>query len=72
MAKMWSPLINKSASLPSLYVFLLHSLQVPNISKRWQELNQHKWRDELLTFTAIFVLITRVLASEGPLFEELT
>lgn len=71
---MWSPLIDKYASHPlpsppsvSLCFTVSLSLFLPNIHKHWHELNQHKWGDELMAFTAIFVLITRVLTSEPPL-----
>lgn len=68
----WS--INLPPSPPSMSLCFTVSLSLfsLNIQKLWHKLNQHKWRDELMTFTAVFVLITQGLTSETPLFEEFT
>lgn len=73
----WSINLPPSPSLPSprslplcLPASLSLSLFLPNIHKCWHKLNQHKWRDELMTFPGIFVLITAVLTSKARLFEE--
>lgn len=62
----WS--INPPPTPPSTFPCFTVSVSLPNIHIGWQQLNQHKWRDELLTFTAIFVLITGVLTPEAHLF----
>lgn len=67
------PSLPSPPSLPlCLPASLSLSLFLPNIHKCWHKLNQHKWRDELMTFPGIFVLITAVLTSKAPLFEEWT